>query len=118
MVDNDRSSFCHEDESQTHVHEFLGSTRLAELEEDPHNHRFAGVSGEAIPIGNYQHVHEIKTRTDFYEDHFHEICVRSEPAIPVGDGKHVHFVSGMTTEVDDHRHEFVFATLIENPIGD
>ncbi|MDF2572871.1 MAG: YmaF family, partial [Sporomusa sp.] len=33
-------------------------------------------------------------------------------------GKHVHFVSGTTTEVDEHVHTFVFATLIENPIGD
>jgi len=28
---------------QTHVHEVVGSVRLAELEEDPHNHRFAGL---------------------------------------------------------------------------
>lgn len=104
-------------QKQTHVHEFLGSTRIAEATTDPHNHRFAGISGEAIPIHS-SHVHEIETRTDFYEDHFHQICVRSGLAIDVGDGKHVHFVSGTTTVVDNHQHEFVFATLIENPIGD
>lgn len=107
----------YKEECQAHVHEFLGSTKLAELEEDPHNHRFAGISGEAISIGNHQHIHEIVTRTDFYEDHFHEICVRSGPAICVGDEKHVHFVCGVTTVVDDHEHCFVFATLIEDPIG-
>ena len=37
------------DESQTHVHEFQGSTRIAEEEEEPHNHRFAGVSSQVIP---------------------------------------------------------------------
>ena len=38
-----------EEEEQRHVHEFLGSTKLAEEEEERHNHRFAGVTGEAIP---------------------------------------------------------------------
>ncbi|OPD20292.1 hypothetical protein AL709_15270, partial [Clostridium botulinum] len=28
---------CEERERQTHVHEFLGSTRLAELQTEPHN---------------------------------------------------------------------------------
>ncbi|OSB06506.1 YmaF family protein, partial [Clostridium botulinum] len=49
---------CNCKERQTHVHEFLGSTRLAE----PHNHRFAGVSGQAIRSGN-SHVHRITTNT-------------------------------------------------------
>lgn len=39
---------------QTHVHEYLGSTTI--FEEIPHNHRFAGVTSEAIPSGN-SHVH-------------------------------------------------------------
>ncbi|WP_434293367.1 YmaF family protein [Clostridium botulinum] len=102
------------EEKQTHVHEFLGSTRLAEIQTEPHNHRFAGVSGEAIRRGN-SHVHNIRTNTDFF-DHFHMIDVTTGPAIPVGDGRHVHFVSGVTTCVDGHRHEFIFATLIEAPI--
>ncbi|MBP2644218.1 MAG: hypothetical protein H6Q67_2105 [Firmicutes bacterium] len=128
----------HYKNKQTHVHEFLGSVKLAaekydykkeewEKEDckkkDLHNHRFAGVSGEAIPIKEKKekceknHIHEIKTKTDFYNDHYHEIYVRTGPAIPVGNGKHVHFVCGTTTLVDGHEHDFVFATLIENPIG-
>lgn len=99
---------------QTHVHEFTGSTRLAELEEDPHNHRFAGVSGQAIPYGK-SHIHLIKARTDFF-DHFHEIFAESGPAIDVGEGRHVHFVKAVTTVDDGHRHELIFATLIEAPI--
>lgn len=104
---------------QTHDHEFTGSVRLAEEGADRHNHRFAGVSSEAIPVGR-THIHCIKTRTDFL-DHFHLICVRTGPAIIVNPGepvlKHVHFVEGMTTVVDDHFHNFVFATLIEAPIA-
>lgn len=107
-----------DDEILRHVHEFLGSTKLAELEEEPHNHRFAGVSGQAESVEDCQHIHKIKTRTDFFNDHFHEIRVWSEIAICVGDDRHVHFVSGQTEEADGHVHDFMFATLIENPIGE
>ena len=100
-------------EEQRHVHEFLGSTRLAEIEEDPHNHRFAGVTGQAIPVG-CSHVHEIIVRTDFF-DHFHIIKVITGPAIPVGKGRHVHFVKAVTSVNDGHNHELIFATLIESP---
>lgn len=102
---------------QRHVHEVLGSVMIAEPQEDPHNHRFATVSGEAIQMGN-SHVHEVEFRTDFYEDHFHTFRGNSGIAIEVGDGRHVHFVHSQTTIIDGHRHEFRVATLINNPIGD
>lgn len=103
--------------TQTHVHEFEGSTLIAEREEDPHNHRFAGVSSEVILQGN-SHVHEILTSTDFYENHHHEVGVRTCPAIDVGDNRHVHFATGTTTLNDGHFHSFRFATLIQDPIGE
>ena len=63
---------------QKHMHEEVqGSVQIAERNEDPHNHRFATVSGEAIPVDCNDHVHEIKFRTDFYENHFHEFCGRT-----------------------------------------
>ena len=99
-----------------HVHEFLGSTMFAEECEDRHNHRFAGVTGEAIRKGN-SHVHKLATNTDFV-DHHHEICDTTGPAINVGNGKHVHLVKGYTTCRDGHRHEYIFATLIEAPTVD
>ena len=92
------------------MHEFLGSTKLAEEEDERHNHRFAGVTGEAILKGS-SHFHEIVTNTDFF-DHHHEVVIRTGPPIPVGNGKHIHFVKGMTTVEDDHDHDFEFATLI------
>lgn len=103
---------------QRHVHEFTGSVRFAELSDNPHNHHFAGVSGQAIPIKGGNHVHEIETQTDFFEDHFHLIDVKTGPAIPVGGGRHVHFVTAKTNVEDGHQHEFIAATLIENPIGE
>ena len=70
MSNNDDK--CCKKDKQFHDHEFLGSTRLAELgSEDAHNHRFAGVSGPAIPVKG-GHVHKVKSRTDFF-DHFHEL---------------------------------------------
>ncbi|MEO3944730.1 YmaF family protein [Gorillibacterium sp. CAU 1737] len=101
---------------QTHVHEFTGSTKLAEQGAERHNHRFAGVTGQVIPCGK-SHVHEIDlSRTDFF-DHFHKLKkIRTGRAIPVGNGKHVHFVKGNTTLVDGHVHPFTFATLIQKPL--
>lgn len=106
---------CHKE--QKHVHELQGSVMIAEEEEDPHNHRFCTVTGEAIPYGADDHVHEVCFRTDFFEDHFHEFKGKTGCAIPVGN-RHVHFIDSVTTVNDGHRHEFEAATLIENPIGE
>ena len=103
-----------EQEGQTHVHEFVASTKLAEEGDDRHNHRFAGVTSEVIPRGN-SHVHVLLTNTDFL-DHHHEVGIETGPAINVGDGKHVHFVKGSTTLDDGHVHQLVFATLIQKPL--
>ena len=102
-------------DKQRHVHEFLGSTKLDDKCSDKHNHRFAGVSGEAIPtLGS--HKHKIYAQTDYF-GHYHELKdIFTGPAIRVGDGKHVHFVKGETTMDDGHDHDFQFATLIESPL--
>lgn len=105
----------HYREEQEHVHEILGSVEIAEPEEEPHNHRFATVSGEAIRVG-MDHYHEVAFRTDFFDDHFHTFSGRTSGAIRVGD-RHVHFLQSVTSENDGHRHRFRFATLIDNPIG-
>ncbi len=99
---------------KTHVHEFLGSDKFAEQGNDRHNHRFAGVTGPVIPMGN-SHVHAILTNTDFFSNHYHGIDVVTGPAINVGNGKHIHLATGTTTLDDGHIHNFIFATLIENP---
>lgn len=104
-------------DTQEHVHEITGSVMIAEAGVDPHNHRFATVSGEAIPVGE-NHIHDVKFRTDFYEEHFHEFQGRTGIAIPISDGRHVHYLKSMTTQNDGHRHEFRVATLIEDPIGE
>lgn len=115
------SKCCHHKEEQTHVHEVLGSVRLAELKDDPHNHRFAGVTDEVIVVPGVGHYHKFHTTTDFYEDHFHPICVKTGLNVKVGKGedeRHVHFIDANTEVEDGHCHEFIAATLIENPIGD
>jgi len=104
-----------QERSQTHVHEFEGSTFIAEQDEEPHNHRFVGVTSEVIPYGD-SHVHEILVPTDFFADHHHEVGVRTCPVITVGSHKHVHFVYGKTTVEDRHFHKYVFATQIQDPL--
>lgn len=115
FINRNNSSKCHEE--QKHVHEVLGSVEIAEREEDPHNHRFATVSGEAIKQGMHDHVHDVRFRTDFYENHFHEFSGRTGGAIKVGD-RHVHFLESVTTQNDGHRHKFRVGTLINDPIGE
>lgn len=100
---------------QSHTHEFTASTKLAEEDEDRHNHRFAGVTSQVIPIGGNQHVHVIMVNTDFF-GHHHEVATMTGPAIPVGDGKHVHFVKAITTLDDGHVHEYEFTTLVQEPL--
>ncbi len=100
--------------TQTHVHEFTASSKLAEQGAERHNHRFAGVTSEVIPFGN-SHVHAIFTNTDFF-DHHHEVAIMTGPAIPIGNGKHIHFVKGTTTLNDGHVHAFEFSTLIQKPL--
>lgn len=103
--------------SQTHTHEFAGSTEIAGPNQQLlHNHRFAGVTSEAIPQG-CSHVHALLTNTDFFLNHLHEIGETTGPAIEVDGGKHVHFVCGTTTENAGHTHDFQFATLIEDPLS-
>jgi len=106
---------CHGE--QRHVHELLGSVRIAEPQEEPHNHRFATVTDEAIPFGPNDHVHEVAFRTDFFDNHFHVFRGRTGGAIPVGN-RHVHFIESVTSLNDGHRHEFEAATMINNPIGE
>lgn len=113
------SNQCYEHEydckKQKHVHEVTGSTAVViEHDDECHNHRFSTVSGEAIKMG-ISHFHEIKFRTDFSDDHFHEFCGKSSLAIEVGNGKHVHFLKDFTEPEECHKHKFQVATLIESP---
>ena len=101
--------------AQTHVHEIQGSVMLAEEGNDRHNHRFATVSGEVIPLPNGRHKHAFMVNTDFL-DHHHEVGGESGPNIDVGHGKHVHFGMGQSTCNDGHFHNFQFASLIESPL--
>jgi len=100
---------------QTHVHEVLGSVKLAEEDDDRHNHRFATVTTEVIPLKCGGHKHVFSVNTDFF-DHHHEVAGETGPAINVGNGKHVHFATGQSTIDDGHFHNFQFATLIDSPL--
>lgn len=109
------TSFCGDLPQQSHVHEFEGATLFVTIGNVTHNHRFAGVTSEVIPLPCGEHKHAILTNTDSF-GHHHEIAIETGPAIDVGNGKHVHFVSGETTLDDFHFHEFQVTTAIQNPL--
>jgi hypothetical protein len=111
---NDFNERCSEE--QKHVHEVQGSVRTADPD-DPHQHRFCTVTGEARPCNEDDHFHEVEFSTDTYENHHHEFKGRTGGAIPVGN-RHVHFLESVTSINDQHQHEFEFATLINNPTGE
>lgn len=110
MYENYRHQHPHR-KGQRHVHEIQGDVKIAGR--DPHTHRFATVSGEAIALGNSDHVHEVVFRTDFFKDHYHEFRGRTSGAIRVGD-RHVHFLKAATSFDDGHSHPFRFSTFIED----
>jgi hypothetical protein len=104
---------------QSHVHEVLGSTDFAGPEDRNHNHRFATVTGEAIPVGNGRHVHDYWSNTDTVEEHHHIIKGRTGPDIRLPNGNHIHYEKSETTLNEGHRHDFEFASLIgPSPVGD
>ena len=104
-------------QTQTHVHEFEESVKLAEEGEDRHNHRVAGVTSEVIEIGGGRHVHIFGLANTDFLDHYHQILgiTGFDEPIPFT-GKHVHAIVGTTTTVDDHNHEFIFTTQIDSPL--
>ena len=101
--------------NQSHLHEVQGSVGIAGPQGKLHNHRFATVTGEAIPVGSGDHIHDVYFRTDFYFNHFHEFGGRTGGAIRVGD-RHVHFLKSYTTTNFGHMHDFRLSSSMENPI--
>lgn len=111
------SNSNHSCSAKQHNHEVLGSVKISGCCEYAHNHRFATVSGDAIPCDD-SHVHEISFTTDSCNGHHHEFSGTTGPAIDVGCDRHVHFLKGTTTNNTRHEHEFMVATLIESPVCD
>ena len=97
-----------------HVHEITGSTKISGCCDSAHNHRFATVSGEAIPCEG-SHVHDVCFTTDSCNGHIHTFKGTTLKAIEVDEDHHVHFLEDCTSENAQHKHRFEVATLIENP---
>jgi hypothetical protein len=104
-----------EGQYQYHVHELQGSVMTAE-ENNPHQHRFCTVTGEVIPTGTNDHVHQVVFNTDYSDDHYHTFSGYTGGVVPVGN-RHVHYLEAVTSTDDGHSHPFQAATLIENPTG-
>lgn len=104
--------------AQTHTHEFTASTEFELNGRFRHNHRFAGVTGEAIPEGR-SHIHKINVNTSFNINHYHEVIVKTGPAIiinpkdPPDEQLHTHYIEDYTTVngAIPHDHLIRFSTL-------
>lgn len=96
-----------------HVHEIQGYLDMTIDYKETHNHTFATVSDEAIPIGTNDHIHEVRFKTDPFHHHTHEFTGRTTGAILVGD-RHVHFLQSETVSEEGHKHTFSLVTLMDN----
>lgn len=96
-----------------HVHEIQGTLDMTSNYEEQHNHNFAAISDEGIPIGSNDHIHEVRFQTDAFHHHTHEFIGRTSGAVPVGD-HHVHFLSSETDYEEGHNHRFNFVTFMDN----
>ena len=133
-MENTENKTCY---PKQHNHEITGSTSISGCCEYAHNHRFATVTGDAIPCEGshvtfpeeyhapelagkeavfHCHVHEVKFKTDSCNGHHHEFCGTTEKAVDIGCGKHIHLLKGCTSYDANHKHEFIVSTDMENPI--
>ncbi|WP_270646421.1 YmaF family protein [Paeniclostridium hominis] len=79
----DKWDNCYEEEMR-HVHEYSESVKLAEQGDDRHNHRAAGVTGEAILInGGTKHVHLVSGNTTVNDGHCHEFLFTTQIDAPL-----------------------------------
>jgi hypothetical protein len=75
------------------------------------------IGGPAIYMQNGFHVHMVRSRTGFKDNHYHEYSVYSGPNIELPGGYHIHFVNFKTSVADGHIHIFTGydqATMTEN----
>ncbi|MEA4896982.1 YmaF family protein [Bacillota bacterium Meth-B3] len=111
--------FTHPACADAHVHELVGSVKLADCVCTAHGHRLAGISGPPIAFECGGHAHEVFVRTDSFEGHAHEFVGMTCDAVAVSAcGAHVHYLEGMVSRADTHRHCFKLATLINDPIAE
>ena len=117
---NERQESPAHNREQLHTHEYVGGTEIASPTDNSlfHNHRLAGVTGEAIPLPDGNHIHSLHGPTDFTKGHFHTINEKTGPAIQVGNGNHVHYAKSESSYDADHLHALKFATLIDDPTGE
>ena len=87
MSENNTATASTSCRPEQHVHEILGSTVIAERCECAHNHRFATVSGEAIPVGDGRHVHFANSCTTSADGHTHEFRVATLIDNPIEESK-------------------------------
>lgn len=100
MVPNDIDTEERDDSCERHVHTYIRETDIA----DGHQHIVMSVSGPSRGLGP-AHIHRLRVRTTFVDEHWHWFDVMSGPALEVPDNNHIHYYAGETTVDDRHRHQ-------------
>ena len=71
---------------QKHVHEVLGSVKIYDEKGECHNHRFTGMTGEAVSVRNGKsHIHYVYAKTEISDGHRHEFQVATLIEDPIGE---------------------------------
>lgn len=71
---------------QKHVHEVLGSVKIYDEKGECHNHRFAGMTGEAVSVrSGKSHIHYVYAKTEISDGHRHEFQVATLIEDPIGE---------------------------------
>ena len=71
---------------QKHVHEVLGSVKIYDEKGECHNHRFAGMTGEAVSVRNGKsHIHYVYAKNEISDGHRHEFQVATLIEDPIGE---------------------------------
>ncbi|SDF52225.1 YmaF family protein [Sporolituus thermophilus] len=93
----------HDDEGRhgVHVHGYNTLTEVA----DEHQHAIMGVSAPAR-LAEGSHIHRVRGRTSFHDNHWHWYDVLSGPAVAMPGGQHIHYFTGETSFDDGHTHCF------------
>ncbi|WP_238178205.1 YmaF family protein [Paenibacillus contaminans] len=79
-------------DTDSHIHDFQGVSRVADYQGISHFHRFTGETGQAIPLSGGGHYHMFDAATDNEPFQFKGGAYKTVLSIP----RHIHAFTGAT----------------------
>ncbi len=109
QMEEPRPAFGEEREDRHCVHVHVFTTMV--FPADGHQHILQGVTAPARPAGR-SHIHRIRVRTSYFDDHWHWFDMVTGPTIETLEGGHVHSYGGPTSCDDGHVHDVADTTTL------